>query len=744
MTASFTGVYRSITASFEGRPPLVLIVDDEATIRLMTRRFLEHADFMVVDAASGEAAQKQIQRIEPDVILLDVDMPGMDGYELTRWIRSQPKTRYTPIVMITGREDPESVNAAYEVGATDFIVKPIAWPVLSHRVRYILRGSETQLALRDSHARVKAIVEALPDRLFSLDESGRVIGDNNSLLSFEASSSSGTTTSLRTGAWSAYEHAFRQEIERVTSNIIGSVLRDDELDETAISLMDDNNKMRHYEVRVVKQSEKNGLAVVRDVTEQKEAVSKIHQLAYYDSLTGLPNRQFFSSELRACMERCKESQEQFALLYVDLDHFKRINDTLGHTTGDELLKMVADRLQRCLRATDVLALRDDNEAYMEGNIARLGGDEFTLIIHGAESVDNIENVANRIIDTLKVPFEFSGHEFVVTPSIGIAIYPSDGEDEETLLKTADVAMYQAKQAGRSGYSFCTETTSVRSLERLDLELDLRRAIEAKQFELHYQPKVNASNWQLIGVEALLRWRHPTRGWISPARIVPIAEDTGLIVPIGRWIISEACRQMAAWQAEGLRAVPISVNLSSQQFWQDDIASVVEAALGTYDIPADMLELELTEGVLMRDVKQTRDALQLLKQTGVSLAVDDFGTGYSSLAYLRQFPLDALKIDRSFVDDLPQEDAAAICNAIISMAQSLNLMVVAEGVENRAQLDYLTQQQCDQIQGYFFSKPLAASALEQVLRDSDFFSRIVSESGAQSVSPANVAASASAM
>ncbi|MEO0574613.1 MAG: EAL domain-containing protein [Pseudomonadota bacterium] len=743
MSASFTGVYRSITASFGDRPPLVLIVDDEATIRLMTRRFLEHADFMVVDAASGEAAQKQVQRIEPDVILLDVDMPGMDGYELTRWIRSQTKTRYTPIVMITGREDPESVNAAYEVGATDFIVKPIAWPVLSHRVRYILRGSETQLALRESHARVKAIVEALPDRLLSIDSDGQVIGDNSSLLSFDATSSIDTTRSLRTGAWSTYEHAFRQEIERVTSKIISAVLTNDEPEETAISLMDDRNKMRHYEVRVVKQTPKLGLAVVRDVTAQKEAVSKIHQLAYYDSLTGLPNRQFFSSELRRCMEHCKKTNEQFALLYVDLDHFKRINDTLGHTTGDELLKMVADRLQRCLRASDVLALHDDDMDFSEGRIARLGGDEFTLIIHGAESVDNIENVANRIIDTLKIPFEFSGHEFVVTPSIGIAIYPSDGEDEETLLKTADVAMYQAKQAGRSGYSFCTETTSVRSLERLDLELDLRRALEAKQFELHYQPKVDVGSWRLVGVEALLRWRHPTRGWISPARIIPIAEDTGLIVPIGRWIISEACRQMAAWSAAGFEPVPVSVNLSSQQFWQDDIASVVEAALGTYDIAAEQLELELTEGVLMRDVKQTREALQLLKHTGVSLAIDDFGTGYSSLAYLRQFPLDALKIDRSFVDDLPQDDAAAICNAIISMAHSLNLKVVAEGVEDRAQLNYLTQQHCDQIQGYYFSKPLAPTALEAVMRDSNFFVTLAGGEPAKP-QPDNTAANASAI
>ncbi|MEM7611541.1 MAG: EAL domain-containing protein [Pseudomonadota bacterium] len=724
-----------MTDSFRERPPLVLIVDDEATIRLMTRRFLEHAEFMVVDAASGAAAQKQIERIDPDIILLDVDMPGMDGFELTRWIRGRSKTRYTPIVMITGREDAESVNAAYEVGATDFIVKPISWSVLAHRVRYILRGSHMHLALRESHARVKAIVEALPDRLYSIDEFGRVTGDNTSLTNFELIT--GATSTMRTGAWTAFEHAFRQEVERCAAGSIESVLADGIPIENSISLLSDNGSPRHYEVRLVKQSTRLGLAVVRDVTEQKEAANKIHQLAYYDTLTGLPNRQFFSSELKLCMEQARKHQAQFALLYIDLDHFKRINDTLGHTAGDELLKMVAGRLERCLRAEDLVARHGDTVASQDGNVARLGGDEFTLIVRDPQAVENIESVATRIIDRLKVPFEFSGHEFVVTPSIGVAIYPTDGDDEEVLMKTADVAMYQAKQAGRSGYSFCTETTSVRSLERLDLELDLRRALEKGQLELHYQPKVTTADWSVVGAEALLRWHHPERGWISPARLIPIAEDTGLIVPIGRWILQESCRQMAAWAKMGLRPIPVSVNLSSQQFWQDDIASVVEAALGTHELEAERLELELTEGVLMRDVKQTRDALQTLKQTGVALAVDDFGTGYSSLAYLRQFPLDALKIDRSFVDDLPDDDAAAICNAIISMARSLNLRVVAEGVENLEQLDHLTRHHCDEIQGYFFSKPLPAEQFTQLMVSDEGFAASLQRNG----QPFSVAASA---
>lgn len=713
MPNEMTGTYSMIAEQFTERPPLVLVVDDEATIRLMTRRFLENAGFLVVDAANGAKAQKQIEQVAPDIVLLDVDMPGMDGYEVCEWIRSRKETCYTPIVMITGREDPISVDEAYERGATDFIVKPISWSILPHRVRYILRGAQMQFALRDSHSRVKAIVEAMPDRLYSIDQWGRVVGDNTSLASPDARS--GTTSSIRTGNWSQFEHAFRQEVERIAVTHLESVLVEKVAVESSFSLIADEHRVHHYEVRLVKQMDHLALAVVRDVTAQEESAKKIHQLAYYDSLTGLPNRQLFSSELRQLLEVSKQKQLQFALLYLDLDHFKRINDTLGHTTGDELLKMVANRLSRCLRSEDMIA-RGSELTDAHSNVARLGGDEFTLLVRETDAVENIESVASRIIETLKSPFEFNGHEFVVTPSIGIAIYPIDGEDEESLLKSADVAMYQAKQRGRSGYSFCTETTSVRSLERLDLELDLRRALESNQFELHYQPKVTTHNWTVVGAEALLRWNHPERGWVSPAQIIPIAEDTGLIVPLGRWIVQEACRQIATWRAAGLRECPIAVNLSSQQFWQDDIASVVESALGTHNVASNLLELELTEGVLMRDVKQTRDALQILKAIGVSLAIDDFGTGYSSLAYLRQFPLDALKIDRSFVSDLPASDAAAICDAIISMARSLHLRVVAEGVENISQLEYLTGRLCHEIQGYYFSKPLPANEFDALLKE----------------------------
>jgi diguanylate cyclase (GGDEF)-like protein len=697
-----------------------MVVDDEATIRLMTRRFLEHADFTVIDVASGARACRQFELTQPDLILLDVDMPDMGGFEVCRWIRAQRSGTHVPIVMVTGREDPDSVKGAYDAGATDFIVKPIAWAVLAYRLHYILRASQTQNALRESHSQIRAIFEAMPDLLYTLNADGTIHAAAHDMAYTDVPGEEEDGTYERK---LLLQIQLRHRIERMAPDCVREAIATDQPVEREISLRI-RSEEKFFEIRFVRQSEEFVLAVVRDVTEQKIANQKIHQLAYFDTLTGLPNRQYFSNELQRAIDSAEREDKKFALLYIDLDHFKRINDTLGHTTGDALLKMVAGRLAGCVRDDDVVVVPPATEADPQSNVARLGGDEFTVLLHDTENVEDIERVAMRIIDTLKKPFKHKGHEFIVTPSLGIALYPDDGADIETLMKNADVGMYQAKQAGRSAYSFCTETTSMRSLERLELEMELRRALENDELTLNYQPKIDCATWRVIGAEALLRWHHEERGWISPGKFVPIAEDTGLIVPLGRWVINEVCRQICEWQRKGIDVPPIAVNLSSQQFWQDDVVSVVETALGTSGLAAEMLELELTEGVLMRDADETRDVLHALKSTGVSLAVDDFGTGYSSLAYLRKFPLDALKIDRSFVDDLPADDAAAICNAIISMSKSLNLRVVAEGVENREQLKFLTEKGCDEIQGFLFSRPVMPDELAMMLRTKRQFISLV--------------------
>jgi diguanylate cyclase (GGDEF)-like protein len=398
-------------------------------------------------------------------------------------------------------------------------------------------------------------------------------------------------------------------------------------------------------------------------------------------------------------------------LYLDLDRFKRINDNLGHSVGDTLLRDVARRLEYCLTST--LPPANSIDPADGGLVARLGGDEFVILLTEVADRAHITAVVNKIEQKLGEPFECDGHSFVVTPSIGVAMYPQDGKEIEDLLVKADMAMYQAKDRGRNNHAFYGESMAIRALGRLELEGELRRAIEEQAFELHYQPKMDLSRGCIVGVEALLRWHHRERGWISPEKFIPLAEETGMIVTIGDWVIREACRQMKAWENGPLKHLRIAVNVSVQQFTRDGFVDSVLRTLWQQGVKPQQLELEITESFLMRDVDTTRAALQRLGAAGLSLSIDDFGTGYSSLGYLRQFPVDALKIDRSFVNDLPvNSDAVAICGAILAMARELKLIVIAEGVETDAQLEFLRAHGCDQAQGYLISRPIRAQELEQ--------------------------------
>ena len=439
-------------------------------------------------------------------------------------------------------------------------------------------------------------------------------------------------------------------------------------------------------------------------------------LAYYDRLTGLPNRHLFSKELEEVIDLAREHDNRFAMMFVDLDRFKRINDTLGHSMGDELLKAVALRLERCTRSGDSVM---HVEAQTRGNIqlARLGGDEFVIMLHDVSDESEATVIANRVSASLAAPFSCRGHQLVVTPSIGIAFYPRDGETRDELLMNADSAMYRAKAAGRNTHQFYSGTMKLRSLHRLSIEEELRKAIENEDFELYYQPKVDLDTWSIVGAEALLRWKHSERGWISPVDFIPVAEETGLILPLGTWVMQAACEQIEKWRHTALGQLVVSVNVSSHQVSSDDLLETVKnTVLGT-GIEPSKLELEITESMLMRDVDSTIETMVKLKKFGVGLSIDDFGTGYSSLSYLKKFPIDALKIDSSFVRDLQSDnDDAAICAAILAMARTLDLKVVAEGVELDAQVEYLRSHQCDQIQGYLFSKPIPASDFEALFEN----------------------------
>ena len=453
------------------------------------------------------------------------------------------------------------------------------------------------------------------------------------------------------------------------------------------------------------------LTVARDVTEQKRAEQRMAYLANFDQLTGLPNRTLFRDRLAGAIERAQRAERLVGLLYLDPDRFKQVNDSLGHQIGDQLLKQVAERLQRCVRRSDTIVHPVAREDALGTTVARLGGDEFTVVLEDIKHINEITCIAQRIVAALAVPFDLEGRQVFVGASIGITVCPFDDVDLDKLIRNADAAMYRAKALGRNNFQFYTDDLNANAEERLWLETELRQALERNQFELVYQPKLNLRTSLITGVEALLRWRSPDKGLVSPAEFIPLLEDTGLIVPIGAWVLRTACEQAAAWSGAGLN-LGMAVNLSPRQFHDADLMDVIQSALVNSGLAACQLELEVTESLLMEDSARSQATLARIKQMGIHISVDDFGTGYSSLAYLKRFPLDTLKIDRSFVKDLGVEpDGSAIVRAVIALARSLRLTVVAEGVETVGQLGFLREALCEQAQGYFIGRPMDAAAFE---------------------------------
>jgi diguanylate cyclase (GGDEF)-like protein/PAS domain S-box-containing protein len=452
---------------------------------------------------------------------------------------------------------------------------------------------------------------------------------------------------------------------------------------------------------IVRNGKQYRMTVVRDISERKETEARIQFLAHHDPLTRLPNRITLIDRLQFVLNTARRQDKLVGILFVDLDNFKTINDSLGHHAGDELLKRVAQRLQATIRGNDL--------------VGRLSGDEFVVVLTEIVTPEDVAPAAEKILSALGEPFSVEGQVFAISASIGISVYPRDGDAADRLIRNADVAMYLAKERGRNNFQYFTPSLNKSAHEALSLETGIRQAIRQLEFVLHYQPEVRAKTGAISSVEALIRWNHPELGLLGPDKFIPIAEHRGLIVPIGRWVLGEAMRQGRAWLEEGMR-VPVAVNISAVQFKQKDLVDTIAAQLREHGFPGELLELELTESLFLEDVSAMTKTLTQLKDLGVTLAVDDFGTGYSSLSYLKRYPIDKVKIDRSFIRDIPSDqDDMAITNAIINLAESLNLRVVAEGVETTEQVEFLEHHHCDFIQGYLVSRPLAAADITTWLK-----------------------------
>ncbi|MGB5720254.1 MAG: EAL domain-containing protein [Woeseiaceae bacterium] len=680
---------------------LVVIADDDPTIRILMKTALVKDGFEVVDVENGALACAAFAERQPVLVLLDVEMPVQDGFSACAQIRRLPGGESVPIVMATGRDDIEAVDEAYRAGATDFIPKPINWPIFSHRVQYILRASRDYRAMLRVEAKNKVLLNAIPDTFVVLENDDSVSDFIPGKFEHPLVHPDVEVKSLADFLPSKVDKAWRE-----TRRFVDAKNRPARI-EFAVSHGKDSPS--YYEARFVPYVEGRTLVLVSEITDRKLAEKRIRRLAFFDTLTGLPNRQSFRLQLSGMMEEATDSGTKIAVLYIDLDNFKRINDTLGHTVGDGVINAIAERLSGSVRGSGHGATVDDKPV----GVARLGGDEFACAISSFTDQDVAGSIAERVGEQLRKPVLYQGHEFVVTSSIGISIYPDDADNVEDLLKNADVAMYQAKDAGRDSVRFYSGTLAVRSLHGLALENDLRRALENNELELFYQPKIDLATGQLVGAEALARWQNEEGEFIPPAVFIPMAEKSGQIVQLGDWVLRTACQQAREWQQQTGLATRIAVNISSQQFYQSNLQDTVMKALFEAGAKPSLLQLELTESILMRDVDKTIATLDYLKSTGITLAMDDFGTGYSSLSYLRRFPIDALKIDRSFVVDIERSDhGAAICAAILAMSKQLGLTVIAEGVENTQQVEFLRSHGCDEIQGYLISKPIAAKVFQE--------------------------------
>ena len=693
--------------------PLALVVDDDLSLRLSMCAALAKAGFTTIEAENGQQAIDSFQSNRPDLILLDVIMPDMDGFETCKAIRELREGKYSQILMVTGLDDTESIERAFEAGANDFVSKPINWTMLGHRGKYMLRAGRAFQELNRNKHRLSRTQELAKLGNWELDLINNTFHcSTQALRLLGVKESEGEVT---------YKDFFKPvvalERDKIIEHIESAIRSNRPFSINYRIILPDGTQRYILNSGEIFYNE-DGFAeevsgAVQDVTQLKNAEEEIRLLAFYDGLTGLANRILFMDRLDREIAVSKRHGRIFALLFLDLDQFKRINDTYGHHVGDLLLKSVSETLQKSIRNTDTAARVVSNDS--ETLIARLGGDEFILLLSDINAPENASVVARRILQEMPKTHELEGHSVSVTTSIGISTFPTDGEDSELLLKHADSAMYHAKGTGRNTYQFYKESLNAAILERFSIEQDLKHAMEREEFVLHYQPLIELSTRKIIGAEALIRWMHPQKGMIPPDKFIPLAEESGLIVDINKWVIQTACKQNKHWRKSGFTPIRIAVNLSGYQFTSQNIIQIIRDALEEADLDAKYLEVEITENTLMQNTEDTVRVLEQMRDLKLRIALDDFGTGYSSLSYLTSFPVDTIKIDRSFVMGCGMaNNTRIIIKAIVAMGHSLGMKVVAEGIESEDQFELLKGYGVNEGQGFHFSPAVSQGQFTKFL------------------------------
>ncbi|MBE9565074.1 MAG: EAL domain-containing protein, partial [Proteobacteria bacterium] len=669
-------------------------------------------------AIGGQEAICQLDQNDYDLVLLDLHMPYVNGHDVMDHIRANNIN--TSVIIVSGETSFEAAKNACSQGAYDFLRKPYATDELIITINNALKEKRLarqngfmQKQLAESERLHRYIVNTSPDIIYILDHDGHFTFINErieSLLGFSKEEIVGKHYSFLVHHDDMEQAKYVFNERRIGTRAAKNI-------ELRLKCKDDG-KSRHFNNRTLpielsamgmyttednpKNSYTGTYGVARDVTERKIAEDTINFQAYHDLLTKLPNRALLNDRLSLAINQAKRENEKLAVMFLDLDRFKNINDSLGHMIGDELLQQVSVRLKECIRSADTLA--------------RFGGDEFTLMLpklHNGQ--EDASKLAEKITNTLKQPFNVDGHELYVSASIGIALYPQDGTNIDSLIKHADVAMYHVKGQGKNGYQFYSNEMNVPYIERLSMDTGIHKALDNNEFNLVYQPQVNLRTGEIVGVEALLRWEHPEHGPISPSEFIPFAEESGLIIDIGNWVLKTACEELSKWRTAGLPEIRMSVNISARQLMEENIVQNIIDILKDYNVPGQCLELEITEHAIMNDMDSMIRKLKELSAHDITIAIDDFGTGYSSLSYLHKLPIHTLKIDRTFLKESRiNKGDNTIINTIVAMAKGLDLNVIAEGVESQAQLEYLREIDCSEAQGFLFGKPLPSNVISQLL------------------------------